>query len=170
MSSVSLLKLNNIRDRKGARHCRKTLGRGIGSGKGKTSGRGGKGQTARSGVIIGGFEGGQTPIYRRMPKRGFNHAHLNRTYELDFHKINRIIKNGLLPEDKIINKELLVKIGYMPKYIKRIKLIANGNLEQSVNVCVCKATSKAKEIIKSSGSTLKECRATEYEVVQEENK
>lgn len=158
--SSELLKLNNIRDRKGARHCRKTIGRGIGSGKGKTSGRGGKGQTARSGVSIGGFEGGQTPIYRRMPKRGFNHAHLNRTYELDFNKINRIIKNGLLPEDKTINKDLLVKIGYMPKYIKHINLIANGNLDQSINVCVCKATKKAKEILKSSGSTLKECRAT----------
>lgn len=167
--SETLLKLNNIRDRKGARHCRKTLGRGIGSGKGKTSGRGGKGQTARSGVSLGGFEGGQTPIYRRMPKRGFNHAHLNRTYELDFNKINRIIKNGLLPEDKTINKELLVKIGYMPKYIKHINLIANGTLDQSVNVCVCKATSKAKEILKASGSTLKECRATtECKVASEE--
>lgn len=166
--SSELLKLNNIRDRKGARHCRKTVGRGMGSGKGKTSGRGGKGQTARSGVSIGGFEGGQTPIYRRMPKRGFNHAHLNRTYELDFNKINRIIKNGLLPEDKTINKDLLVKIGYMPKYINHINLIANGTLDQSINVCVCKATKKAKEILKASGSTLKECRATACEVTSQE--
>ncbi|MFN7192719.1 MAG: 50S ribosomal protein L15, partial [Rhodospirillales bacterium] len=66
------MKLNEIRDNKGARKGRKILGRGIGSGLGKTSGRGGKGQTARSGVALNGFEGGQTPIYRRLPKRGFN--------------------------------------------------------------------------------------------------
>jgi len=78
------LKLNNIRDNHGARQKTKLLGRGIGSGLGKTSGRGGKGQTARSGVSLNGFEGGQTPLYRRLPKRGFVNVHRAKMYELDF--------------------------------------------------------------------------------------
>ena len=77
--------LNEIRDNPGARTKAKLLGRGIGSGLGKTSGKGGKGQTARSGVSLNGFEGGQNPIYRRLPKRGFKNIHATKKYELDFY-------------------------------------------------------------------------------------
>lgn len=163
--SIEVLKLNNIRDNPGARHRRKVVGRGIGSGKGKTSGRGGKGQTARSGVSLGGFEGGQTPIYRRMPKRGFKNAWRNKVYELDFNKISRIIKKGLLPENGVINREFLIQIGYMPKYIKNVSLLANGTLDKPVKVCVSKATSKAKEILKKSGSILEELKNANVEQV-----
>lgn len=149
-----MLKLNNIRESYGARHKSKNLGRGIGSGKGKTSGRGGKGQTARSGVSLGGFEGGQTPIYRRMPKRGFNNALRSKVYELDFNKISRILEKKLLDNNEEINREFLIKIGYMPKYIKNITLLANGELNTAVKICVNKATKKAQEIVQKSGSTL----------------
>ena len=153
---MEILKLNNIKDNPGARHRSKIVGRGIGSGKGKTAGRGGKGQTARSGVSLGGFEGGQTPIYRRMPKRGFKNAWRNKVYELDFVKISRIINKGLLPDNAVINREFLINIGYMPKYIKNISLLANGTLDKAVKVSVSKATAKAKEILIKSGGTLYE--------------
>ena len=94
--SAELLTLGNVKENAESTHRRKTVGRGIGSGKGKTSGRGGKGQTARSGVRLNGFEGGQTPIYRRMPKRGFNNPFRKSFYELDFNQISRILEKGLL--------------------------------------------------------------------------
>lgn len=149
------LQLNNLRDNKGARRKTKCIGRGIGSGKGKTSGRGGKGQTARSGVSINGFEGGQTPLHRRLPKRGFKNIHRMKMYELDFYKINRIVKNGLFNEkESAIDKEFLIKIGYIPAYIEGISLIANGKCENPVRVVVTRASKRAKEMLEESGGTL----------------
>lgn len=149
-----MLKLNNVKESFGARHKSKSVGRGIGSGKGKTAGRGGKGQTARSGVSLGGFEGGQTPIYRRMPKRGFNNHMRSKIYELDFNKISKILGKKLLNAGEEINREFLIKIGYMPRYIKNVSLLANGKLNSAVKINVNRATQKAKEIVKLSGSTL----------------
>ncbi len=148
------LKLNNIRDNRGARQKTKLLGRGIGSGLGKTSGRGGKGQTARSGVSLNGFEGGQTPLYRRLPKRGFINVHRAKMYELDFFKISRILKNGLVAKDASIDKDLLVKIGYMPRTADGISLIANGKIDTPVKVAVTRASAKAKEMLEKAGGTL----------------
>lgn len=147
-------KLNNIRDNYGARQKSKLLGRGIGSGLGKTSGRGGKGQTARSGVSLNGFEGGQTPLYRRLPKRGFVNIHKMKMYELDFFKISRILKNGLLEKGGSIDKEFLIKIGYMPNSYEGISLIANGTIEVPINVSVTRASAKAKELLEKAGGTL----------------
>ncbi len=148
------LKLNSLRDNKGARSKAKCVGRGIGSGKGKTSGRGGKGQTARSGVSLNGFEGGQTPLYRRLPKRGFVNVHKMKMYELDFYKINRILKNNLLGENRVIDRDFLVKIGYIPSYIEGISLIANGKCESPVTIVATRASKKAKEMLEQSGGTL----------------
>ncbi|MDR0744440.1 MAG: 50S ribosomal protein L15 [Holosporales bacterium] len=148
------LKLNNIRDNLGARSKSKVLGRGIGSGLGKTSGRGGKGQTARSGVRLNGFEGGQTPIYRRLPKRGFVNVHRTKIYELDFFKIVRIMKSGLLKDGSVVDKGFLIKIGYMPASAEGISLIANGRINSPVKVCVTKASAKAKEILEKAGGIL----------------
>lgn len=148
------LKLNNLNDNEGARRKPKCLGRGIGSGKGKTSGRGGKGQTARSGVSLNGFEGGQTPLYRRLPKRGFVNIHQMKMYELDFNKIGRIMKNNLLQEGQVIDREFLLKIDYIPSYIEGISLIANGKCESPVKVAVTRASKKAKEMLEQSGGTL----------------
>src|SRR5262245_46499074 len=94
---VGAMKLNQIRDNRGARQAPKRLGRGIGSGLGKTSGRGGKGQTARSGVALNGFEGGQTPIYRRLPKRGFN----NTAFAQEFQEVNLDVLQKAIDEKKI---------------------------------------------------------------------
>ena len=148
------LKLNTIRDNHGARQKIKLLGRGMGSGLGKTSGRGGKGQTARSGVSLNGFEGGQTPIYRRLPKRGFVNIHRMKMYELDFFKIGRILQSGLLEQGASIDKDFLMKIGYMPKTAEGISLIANGKVESPVKVCVKRASAKAKEMLEKAGGTL----------------
>jgi large subunit ribosomal protein L15 len=148
------LRLNDIRDNNGARRGIKVLGRGIGSGHGKTSCRGGKGQTARSGVSINGFEGGQTPIYRRMPKRGFVNIHRAKLYELDFFKISRIFKNSLAEKGTQIDKDLLVRIGYMPSYADGISLIANGKIDFAVKICVTRSSRKAKEIVEGAGGTL----------------
>ena len=148
------VKLNNLGDNRGARKRTKLLGRGLGSGLGKTSGRGGKGQTARSGVALNGFEGGQTPLHRRMPKRGFVNIHRLKMYELDFFKISRIMKNNLLPKDTAIDKDFLVRIGYVPAYIEGVSLIANGKIECPVNVCVMRASAKAKEMLEQAGGTL----------------
>lgn len=148
------LNLSNIRDNHGARQKSKLLGRGMGSGLGKTSGRGGKGQTARSGVSLNGFEGGQTPIYRRLPKRGFVNIHRMKMYELDFFKIARILKSGLLPNDAVIDKEFLIKIGYMPNHYEGVSLIANGSIDAPVKVSVTRASAKAKEMLEKAGGTL----------------
>lgn len=162
--SVELLRLDNISESNGARHRSKVVGRGIGSGRGKTSGRGGKGQTARSGVRLGGFEGGQTPIYRRMPKRGFNNPFSKPVYELDFKKISQILKKGLLPKDGTIDRDFLIKIGYVPKYVKNITLLGNGSLDQAVSIKVSKVTSGAKKIIEKTG-----CRVIEEKKTVKEN-
>ena len=151
---VAGLKLNDIRDNKGARQKTKLLGRGVGSGLGKTSGRGGKGQTARSGVSLNGFEGGQTPLYRRLPKRGFVNIHRMKMYELDFFKISRILKSGLLPEDAAIDKSFLMKIGYMPKSAEGVSLIANGSISSPVRVVATRSSAKAKEMLEKAGGSL----------------
>ena len=147
-------KINTIRDNEGARQPRKLLGRGLGSGLGKTSGRGGKGQTARSGVSINGFEGGQTPIYRRLPKRGFVNIHRIPLYELDFYKINRLVEQGLVKADAQIDRDFLIEHGYMPRHIKGVSLLANGTLKSAVKVAVTRATKKAQALLEKAGGSL----------------
>ncbi|MHA1558241.1 MAG: 50S ribosomal protein L15 [Alphaproteobacteria bacterium] len=148
--------LNNIKDNSGARSSKKCLGRGIGSGKGKTCGRGHKGQKARSGVSLNGFEGGQMPIYRRLPKRGFVNILRKPVYELDFHKINALIDKNLLAEGQCVDNDFLIKVGLMPKSISRISVIANGQPKKHVTLSVHKISKKAKELLeKVSVSTQK---------------
>ncbi len=147
-------KLNTIRDNDGARSPRKLLGRGIGSGKGKTCGRGGKGQTARSGVAINGFEGGQTPIYRRLPKRGFVNIHRIHLYELDFYKITQILEKHTFEKDAQIDRELLIKLGYMPRHLKGVSLLANGTPTKGIKVAVTRATKKAQALLEKAGGSL----------------
>ncbi len=147
-------KLNTIRDNDGARRPKKLLGRGIGSGKGKTSGRGGKGQTARSGVAINGFEGGQTPIYRRLPKRGFINIHRVHLYELDFDKINKILEKHTLPKDAQIDRDLLIQLGFMPRHLQGVSLLANGKPTKGIKVAVTRATKKAQALLEKAGGSL----------------
>jgi large subunit ribosomal protein L15 len=149
-----MIKINEIRDNHGARSEKKRLGRGIGSGLGKTSGRGGKGQTARSGVAINGFEGGQNPIYRRLPKRGFKNIHRQELYELTFEKINTAFESGKLSNDDVIDRDTLIRIGYMKKWFEGISLVATGELKHKVKLEITRSSAKAKEMVESLGGTI----------------
>lgn len=149
-----MYKLNTIKDNEGARRKTKLIGRGIGSGKGKTSGRGGKGQTARSGVAINGFEGGQNPIYRRLPKKGFKSRLKVPTYEMDFVAVQRMIDNKIIKEGDKIDRNFLVEKNIIAKSIESVVLLANGELKSKVNFAITKATKKAKEIVESAGGTI----------------
>jgi large subunit ribosomal protein L15 len=152
MIEMNMLQLNSIRDNKGARQGKKRLGRGIGSGLGKTSGRGGKGQTARSGVALNGFEGGQNPLYRRLPKRGFINIHAKTVYELTFDKLNTLIAKHKIAKDHVIDKDFLVSLGVVKKYYDEIKLIASGTLEHPVNLTVTRATKAALKHAEEKGA------------------
>lgn len=146
--------LTTIKDNDGARKRRMIVGRGIGSGKGKTCGRGGKGQTARSGVAVRGFEGGQNPIHRRLPKRGFK-SHLKvSTYEMDFFAVNRFIEKGLIQSGGKVDRELLVANGVIAKSTVAIVLLANGELKHPVNFSLTKATTQAKALVEAVGGTV----------------
>ena len=147
-------KLNTIRDNPGAMKVRKVVGRGIGSGLGKTSGRGGKGQTARAGVSLNGFEGGQMPIYRRLPKRGFKSAHADSLFELHFGKLTSLISSGIVSANQVINSDFLIEKGLMPKYFKGVSLIATGDIDMPLQFQVTRASKKAKELVEKAGGSV----------------
>ncbi len=142
--------LNKIRDNKGANHNSKALGRGIGSGKGKTSGRGGKGQTARSGVALGGFEGGQMPLYRRLPKRGFNNYTRKEFEVINIETLQNAIDKNTISSVESITCSVLHGLGlYRGKY--KLKLLAVGEIKQPITIEVHAASKKAIEAIEKSG-------------------
>jgi large subunit ribosomal protein L15 len=149
------IRLNQIKDNPGARTKPKLLGRGIGSGLGKTSGRGGKGQTARSGVRLNGFEGGQTPIYRRLPKRGFVNIHRVPLYELTLEKIEHLLRTQKVKAGGDITMDLLMQLRVMKKWQVGISLIATGKLSQPVCVEVTRASARAKETVEKLGGQVK---------------
>lgn len=148
------IRLNDIRDNKGARTRRKIVGRGIGSGVGKTCGRGGKGQTARSGVAINGFEGGQNPIYRRLPKRGFNNIHASKYFELTFNKVNVLLSNGLVKAGETIDRNLLIQTGVMKKWYDAVSLVGTGTLSEKVSFEVTRATKNASAQVEKLGGKI----------------
>lgn len=145
------MKLNEIRDNEGARKGRMRICRGIGSGKGKTGGRGGKGQTARTGVAINGFEGGQMPIYRRLPKRGFNNIFANKYAEINLGRLQAAIDKGVLDASKEINAEVLVAAGVLKQSYDGIRLLGNGELTAKVTVKVAGSTEAAKAAVEKVG-------------------
>lgn len=149
------IKLNQIKDNPGARQSKKRLGRGIGSGLGKTSGRGGKGQTARSGVAINGFEGGQNPIYRRLPKRGFVNIHRQPAVELTFDKINKAIHAGKLDATKVIDREALLAARLMKKWQEVISLISTGEIIGKLNLEITRASKTAQAAVENAGGNIK---------------
>src|SRR5215470_13950543 len=129
------MKLNEIRDNKGAHYRYKRVGRGIGSGKGKTSARGGKGQTARTGVALNGFEGGQTPLHRRLPKRGFN----NKIFRRDFSVVNlgrlqAALDSGKLNVDGTLDRAALVSSGMLRRVRDGVRLLAKGELHAAITI------------------------------------
>ncbi|MES2607212.1 MAG: 50S ribosomal protein L15 [Pseudomonadota bacterium] len=147
-------RINELSDNKGARTVRKLLGRGLGSGLGKTSGRGGKGQTARNGCAMNGFEGGQTPLYRRLPKRGFKNIHALPMAEIDFNMINVMIDNGTIKAGDRIDLEFLKNQDLVQHKVRVLSLLGNGEPKAKIILAVTRATSKAKEIASNAGITL----------------
>ena len=131
------------------------VGRGIGSGKGKTSGRGVKGQKSRSGVAIKSFEGGQMPLYRRLPKRGFNVIHKKEIRLLNLSDIQAFIQSKKInPSDKI-DLELLKKLNIVKKKYKKLKVLGNGDVKEKLNIEVNYLSNSAKTKLEKLGSNIK---------------
>jgi large subunit ribosomal protein L15 len=147
------MKLNQIRDNRGARHAPKTVGRGIGSGLGKTSGRGGKGQTARSGVALNGFEGGQTPLHRRIPKRGFNNIFRRDFQEINLAVLQKAIDDGTLGAAETITVKGLVTAGIIRRELDGLRLLGDGKdvFKAKVTIEVAGASKSAVEAVEKAG-------------------
>lgn len=145
------MKLNEIRDNDGAHKARMRIGRGIGSGKGKTGGRGGKGQTARTGVAINGFEGGQMPLYRRLPKRGFNNIFANKYAELNLGRLQAAIDKGVIDASKEIDAEALKAAGVLKQTYDGIRLLGKGELTAKVTIKVAGSSEVAKAAVEKAG-------------------
>ena len=148
------MKLNSIKDNKGANQERKRIGRGIGSGTGKTSGKGHKGQKARSGVAIKGFEGGQMPIHRRLPKRGFNNINRVANLELNIEKIEKLIDTKVIDPKKVINHKSLMEIGLVKSENSKLKLLGKGEIKNKINIEVTSSSSAAKEMVEKMGGSV----------------
>ena len=148
------MRLNELNDNPGARKNKLRVGRGIGSGKGKTAGRGHKGQKSRSGVAIKGFEGGQMPIHMRLPKRGFNNFTKKKYTEITTGKLQSFIDKGLLKVDKEIIENDLIEACNVKKSPNGIKLLNKGELRSNIKITVSKATQSTIELINSLGGSV----------------
>ena len=150
------MKLNELRDNEGARPKFKRIGRGIGSGKGKTSGRGVKGQKARTGVSLNGFEGGQLPIYRRMPKRGFVNIFRVHYAILNLGTLDAAIEDGRLPAGQPIDEAALKAAGLVRSAAKYagVRLLAKGEIKRAVTITVSGASAAAIAAIEAAGGTV----------------
>ena len=149
------MRLHQLADRKEARKRRLRIGRGIGSGMGKTGGRGGKGQTARSGVRIKGFEGGQMPLHRRLPKRGFkNTSFARKLNEVNLGKIQAAIEAGKLDATGTIDAEALVKAGVLRRAKDGIRLLGSGELNSKVAFSVWGASKSAVAAVERAGGSI----------------
>jgi large subunit ribosomal protein L15 len=148
------MKLNQIADRPGSRKDRMRVGRGIGSGKGKTGGRGGKGQTARSGVRIKGFEGGQMPLHRRLPKRGFNKPFRLKLNEINLDRVQKAIDAGKLDAGATVDAAALIKAGLLRRAHDGVRLLGNGELKAKVAFSVWGASKSAVAAVEKAGGSV----------------
>ena len=133
---------------------KKRLGRGIGSGKGKTSGRGVKGQKSRSGVAIKSFEGGQMPLYRRLPKRGFNSIKINKIAKINLDKIQSLINNNKIKSEETINLRNLIKNKIINKKFTKIKILGKGEIKTKINIEADFISKQAMEKIEKNGNSI----------------
>ncbi len=148
------MRLNELRDNPGSSKTRKRVGRGIGSGKGKTAGRGVKGQKSRSGVAIKGFEGGQMPIHMRLPKRGFNNI-LRKTYvEVNVGDIQAAMDTGKLTAGVVIDAETLVASGVLRRARDGVRLLANGEIKAAVKLEVSGVSAAARQAVEAAGGSV----------------
>jgi large subunit ribosomal protein L15 len=149
------MKLNDLRDNEGATHSKKRLGRGIGSGSGKTAGRGVKGQKARSGVAINGFEGGQMPLYRRLPKRGFNNIFRKDYVTVSLARIQTALDAKKLDAKATVNAEALVKAGVIRRAKDGVRLLSDGELKSKLSFDIAGASKAAIEKVEKAGGSVK---------------
>ena len=146
------MKLNEIRDNNGAHYRYKRVGRGIGSGKGKTSGRGGKGQTARTGVALNGFEGGQTPLHRRLPKRGFNNTAFRKEFRIiNLGRLQKALDEGKIKSDVPVDGAALVAAGILRRVGDGVRLLAKGELKAPLTISVEGASKAAVAAVEKLG-------------------
>jgi large subunit ribosomal protein L15 len=149
------MRLNELSDNPGATKKRVRVGRGPGSGKGKTAGRGIKGQKSRSGVAIKGFEGGQMPLYQRLPKRGFNSRNNKKTFDqVNLGSIQKLLDEKKMNASKAIDIELLREVGLLNKNSVTVKLLAKGKLTSKINITVSSASVKARKSVEDCGGSL----------------
>ena len=148
------MRLNELRDNDGARTERKRVGRGAGSGTGKTSGKGHKGQKSRAGATINGFEGGQMPIYRRLPKRGFKNPFRKHYAIVNLGDVQKAIVDGKLEKDKEIDENSLRGAGLAGKKNLRIRLLANGDLKSKITMKVAGASRSAVVAVEEAGGAV----------------
>jgi len=148
------MRLNGIKDNAGARKFRTRIGRGIGSGLGKMGGRGGKGQTARAGVAIGGFEGGQMPLHRRLPKRGFNKWRQADYNEINVGALQQAIEDKRIDAGKPVDVASLVEAGVLRRAKDGLRLLGDGEIKTKVSITVNHASAKAKAAIEKAGGSV----------------
>jgi large subunit ribosomal protein L15 len=149
------MKLNELSDREGATKSRKRVGRGIGSGKGKTGGRGVKGQSSRSGVALNGFEGGQMPVYRRLPKRGFKNPFTKDFNIVSLARIQQAVDAKKLDEKKTVTAEALVEAGVLNRVRDGVRILGDGELKAKLSFEVAGASKSAVEKIEKAGGSVK---------------
>ena len=149
------MQLNELRDNEGATQARKRVGRGIGSGLGKTAGRGHKGQKARSGVAIKGFEGGQMPIHMRLPKRGFNNPARLKFSEVNLERLQRAIDDGKLDAKKPVDADAMIAAGLVRRARDGIRLLGRGELKAKISLEVAGATASALKAVEAAGGSVK---------------
>lgn len=148
------MRLNDLSDRDGARKERKRVGRGQGSGTGKTAGRGVKGQKSRSGVAIKGFEGGQMPIHRRLPKRGFNNIFAKSLNEVNIGRIQTAIDAKKLDGKKAVTVQALVEAGVLRRVLDGVRLLANGEITTKISFEVSGASKSAIAAVEKAGGSV----------------
>ena len=148
------MRLNEISDKQGATKNRKRVGRGIGSGKGKTAGSGHKGQKSRSGVSLLGFEGGQMPLYRRLPKRGFNNPFSKDFAEINLSKLQKAIDAGRLDAKEPLTDASLLMLGLVSRSKDGVKLLAQGKIKVKLNISVARASKTAIAAIEKAGGSV----------------
>ena len=148
------MRLNQLKDNAGSRKFRVRVGRGIGSGMGKQAGRGGKGQTARSGVRLAGFEGGQMPLHRRLPKRGFNKRDRKVWNEINIGRLQQAVDEGRLDKGKPIDVAALVAAGLVRRTLDGVRLLGEGELKAGLKLTVNHATATAKAAMEKAGGSV----------------
>ena len=155
------MKLHELRDNEGATSKKKRIGRGPGSGKGKMGGRGIKGQKSRSGVAINGYEGGQMPLYQRLPKRGFNKPNRKSFAVVNLGLIAKFIEAGKLDASAAITEDALVASGLVRRKLDGVRVLAKGEITTAVNIEVTGASKSAIEAVEKAGGSLKVAAAAE---------